>query len=336
MTTIASPMGIAIAPNTLNTRTSARTGLVGFLCEVTEEPVTFNECLVCAQRGAPGCPMVPAVIHDIASSVRNSEYANNLAKEHGADIGFSAIELVGCPRQHVLKKRHAFWEKPSAMYRMAFGSGYHAALAKYPGGVREQALTWKFQFLGKTVLLVGTPDFFYRAPSGWHISDYKVTANPPFGHKVPICVHCDLDLYKGDDGLMCPNCGALNPRSSAVARVYRPAQARSSHILQVNLYALLIEKNAALLEKEYGLKAETFAGAQIVYLSPKTPVRCNVKLDRNIAMAFLKARLNSLLTNDLPPVLDEVDELWRCGYCPVRAHCEQAYGGPVGKQAIAV
>lgn len=90
-----------------------------------------------------------------------------------------------------------------------------------------------------------------------------------------------------------------------------------------------------MLEKEYGLKAETFAGAQIVYLSPKTPVRCNVKLDRNIAMAFLKARLNSLLTNDLPPVLDEVDELWRCGYCPVRAHCEQAYGGPVGKQAIA-
>jgi hypothetical protein len=313
--------------------THTNTGLVGFLCEVTDEPITFSECQTCAEKGAPGCPMVPAIIHNIASGIRDSDYANILAKENGADIGFSATELVGCPRQHVLKKKHPFREKPSAMYRMSFGSGYHAALSEYPNGIKEQRLIWKFDYLGRKVLLVGTPDIVELTPSGWLISDYKVTANPPFGRKVPICVHCDLDLYKGDDGLMCPNCGVLNPRSSAVSRVYRPPQARSSHVLQVNLYALLIEKNAALLKEKYGLESASFSGAQIAYLSPKTPVRCEVKLNRETTLAFLKARLASLLKNELPPVIDDVDEYWRCDFCPVRSHCEQAHGGPVGKAA---
>ena len=314
------------------TTIATQAGLAGFLCEVTEEPVTFQECLACAQRGAPGCPMIPAVLHDITTSMRSSEYANDKAKAAGAEVGFSVTELLGCPRQYRLKKQHPYWEKPSSMYRMAFGSGYHAALAQYPDGIKEQTLTWKFTFLGKSVLLVGTPDFINATPNGWYILDYKETGNPPFGHKVPICVHCDLDLYKGDDGLMCPNCGALSPRSAAVARVFRPPQARSSHVSQVNLYALLIEKNAALLEEKYGVKASGFSGAEIVYLSPKTPVRCDARLDRDTTLSLLKAKLTALLSNNLPPVLDDVDELWRCDYCPVRAHCEQAHGRPVGKQ----
>jgi len=133
---------------------------------------------------------------------------------------------------------------------------------------------------------------------------------------------------------MCPNCGALNPRSSAVARVYRPPQARSSHAQQVNLYALLVAKNAALLKEKHGVKAEGFCGAQVVYLSPKTPVRCDIALEREGTLAFLKARLTTLLSGAMPPVLDELDELWRCDYCPVRTHCETLHGAPVGKAAI--
>ena len=315
------------------TSTTTKNGLAGLLCEVTDEPVTFDECLACAQRGAPGCPMVPAVIHDIASSIRDPEYANQLAKEAGADVGFSVTELIGCPRQHVLEKQYPYWEKPSSLYRMAFGSGYHAALAKYPEGICEQTLTWKFTFQGKTVLLVGTPDFIEATPDGWQITDYKETGNPPFGRKVPICVHCDLELYQGDDGLTCLNCGPLNSRSTGVARVYRPPQARSSHALQVNFYALLVEKNAELLERNYGATASGFAAAQVVYLSPKFPLRCDVMLDREATIAFLRSRLTALLSDDLPPVLDEADELWRCDYCPVRAPCEGLHGGPVGKAA---
>ncbi|MEW6401808.1 MAG: hypothetical protein AB1649_08420 [Chloroflexota bacterium] len=316
--------------------TNTQSGLAGFLCEVTDEPVSFQECLACAQRGAPGCPMIPAAIHDIASSIRDPEYANKLAKAAGADVGFSATELLTCPRQHLLKKQHAYWEKPTSMYRMGFGSGYHAALAQYPGGIREETLSWKFAVLGRSILLVGTPDHFEATPNGWFITDYKATANPPFARKVQICVHCDLDLYAGDDGPTCPNCGPLNPRSAAVSRVTRPPAARSSHVQQVNIYALLIQKNSAMLEKKHGVKTDRFAGAQVVYLSPKTPVRCNVVLDREATLSFLKQRLTALLSGNLPPIISDVDELWRCDYCPVRAHCEQLHGGPVGKAAIGI
>lgn len=315
--------------------TNTQTGLVGFLCEVTEEPVTFQECLACAKRGAPGCPMVPAIIHDIASSIRSPEYANDLAIKAGAEVGFSATELLGCPRQYRLKKRHPYWEKPSGMYRMTFGSGYHAALSKYSAGIAEETLTWKFKLLGKSVLLVGTPDLIELRTDGWFITDYKVTGNPPFGRKVPICNHCDLEMYKGDDGLTCPNCGPLNPRSSAISRVYRPAQARSSHVEQVNLYALLIEKNASLLAKKHNMSepVENTCGGQIAYLSQKGAVRCDVQLDRAAALALLKIRLSALLSEDLPPILDDADELWRCDYCAVRAHCEKLHGSPVGRPA---
>ena len=66
--------------------TIIQTGLVGFLCEVTEEPVTFEECLACAQRGAPGCPMVPAIIHDIASSIRSSEIGRASCRERVCEL----------------------------------------------------------------------------------------------------------------------------------------------------------------------------------------------------------------------------------------------------------
>ena len=316
------------------TTTNTQIGLVGFLCEVTEEPVTFQECLACAQRGAPGCPMVPAIIHDIASSVRSPEYANELAIKAGAEVGFSATELLGCPRQYRLKKQHPYWEKPSGMYRMTFGSGYHAALSTYTGGIAEQTLTWKFKLQGKSVLLVGTPDLVELRPDGWYITDYKVTGNPPFGRKVPICNYCDLEMYKGDDGLTCPNCGPLNARSSAISRVYRPAQARSSHVEQVNLYALLIEKNLAMLVQKHNLSGEAlekFCGGQIAYLSQKGIVRCDVQLDRAAALALLKTRLSALLSEYLPPIIDDADELWRCDFCAVRAHCEKLHGRPVGK-----
>jgi len=121
-----------------------------------------------------------------------------------------------------------------------------------------------------------------------------------------------------------------------IQRVYRPPQARSSHALQVNLYALMIEKNAHKLANMLNaLPSDKFAGAQIVYFGEKEPVRCAVKLDRNATMNFLKVALTELIQPDLPPVLSEVDELWRCDYCPVRSVCEQIHGGPVGKAALA-
>ena len=118
--------------------------------------------------------------------------------------------------------------------------------------------------------------------------------------------------------------------------MYRPPQARSSHALQVNLYALMIEKNAHKLANMLNVPhSNKFAGAQVVYFGEKEPVRCAVKLDRTATMNFLKVALAELIQPDLPTVLSEVDELWRCDYCPVRSVCEQVQGGPVGKTALA-
>jgi len=316
------------------TQTATQTGLVGFLCEITDQPISFQECLACASKGAPGCSMVPAVIHVASNSIRDPQYAQKLAEQAGAEIGFSVTELLSCARQTRLKSDVPYYEKPSALYRMNRGTGYHGLLSQYTDGIREETLSWKFTFRGKSILLVGTPDMIELTPNGWLITDYKVTGNAPFGRKVNVCGRCEADLYKGDDGLTCPTCGVLRSKAD-ISKVYRPPQARSSHAMQVNLYALLVEKNADHLARKLNAKnPKQFAGAQVVYFPDKVPVRCLVTLDRAAAMTLLKAALSALISPELPPVLDVVDELWRCDYCPVRLVCEQMHGGPVGKVAL--
>jgi len=278
--------------------------------------------------------MVPAVILAAISSIRDPNYADNLAVQAGADIGFSVTELLGCPRQTRLKAENPYYEKPSSMYRMNRGTGYHAMLAaSSTSGIAEKTLTWKFTYRGKSVLLVGTPDLIEWTPQGWYITDYKVTGKAPYGSKIPKCPHCGGDVYKDGKDFYCTTCIA-HVKNRHAPRVYIPPQARSSHVDQVNLYALLIEKNLRLLQSLFPQATATFAGAQIVYLPDDKPVRIQVNLDRDAAMALLKSRLAALLATDLPPVLEEVDELWRCDYCPVRAICEQHHGGPVGKERL--
>src|SRR5258708_19719925 len=100
----------------MTTTTATPTGLVGLQCEVTGEPVSFSECLACAQRGAPGCPMIPAVIHTIANSRRDPEYANALAKNAGAKQGFSVTELLPSPPQYTLNPHYPYPYNPSPPY----------------------------------------------------------------------------------------------------------------------------------------------------------------------------------------------------------------------------
>ncbi len=317
------------------TPTTTQAGLVGFTCEVTNQAVSFQECLACAQKGAPDCPMVPAVIHVATKSIRDPRYAQKLAEQAGAEIGFSVTELLSCARQLRLKQENPYYEKPSSLYRMNRGTGYHSLLSEYPEGIREETLSWRFKFHGKSILLVGTPDLIELTPDGWLITDYKVTGHAPGGRKIMLCGKCEGEIYTGEDGLTCRDCGSIFRSKSELTQVYRPPQPRSSHVMQVNLYALLIEKNAdALAGKLNAAKPGQFAGAQVVYFTDKAPVRCAAKLDREATMAFLKSVLAALISPDLPPIINEVDELWRCDYCPVRSFCEEIHGGPVGKAAL--
>ncbi len=317
------------------TLTAPSVGLAGFLCEVTNQAVSFQECLMCAQKGAPGCPMVPAAIYVAVNSIRDPKYSQKLAEQAGAEIGFSVTEILSCARQLRVKQENPYYEKPSSLYRMNRGSGYHGLLSEYPEGIREETLSWRFKFQGKSVLLVGTPDLVELTSNGWLITDYKVTGNAPIGKKVMLCGKCEGETYKGEDGLTCRDCGSLLRSRSELIQVYRPPQPRSSHVMQVNLYALLVEKNAdALAGRLKVANPGQFAGAQVVYFPDKTPVRCQAPLDREPTMAFLKKVLMALISSDLPPIVSEVDELWRCDYCPVRSLCEEMHGGPVGKAAL--
>jgi len=318
------------------TTATQQIGLVGFLCEVTDQAISFHDCLACARSGAPGCSMVPAAVH-IAANFRDPLYAQKLAYQAGAEIGFSVTEVINCARQTRFKQTYPYHEKPSSLYRMNRGTGYHNLLSEYPEGIREQTLSWKFTFRGRSILLVGSPDLIELTPEGWHITDYKVTGNAPFGRKVTLCGKCEGETYESKDGLTCRNCGSILHSRSDVTRVYRPPEARSSHAQQVNLYALLVEKNAeSLARKLNSANPGQFAGAQVVYFPDKMPVRCFVTLDRGETMQFLKTALAALIAPELPPILDDAEELWRCDYCPVRSVCETIHGGPVGKAALEV
>ena len=312
------------------TKSPSLVGLVGFDCEVTGEPVSFDVCLACAREGAPGCPMTPALVERIRDDIRPQDFAQRLAEEHGADIGFSVTEVIYCPRKQRLSNQYPYNEKPSSLYRMKRGSGVHADLALYSGGIREARLHWKFLFGGRKVLLTGSPDLIETRPDGWYISDYKVTGNPPRRRWVYLCTGCQAETVKEERTFHCPNCGPL--RRDHVDRLALLPEARDGHARQVNLYGLLIEKNAEKLATDHGLEDPgDIAGGQVVYLPHDLPVRCEVRYDRNATMAFLKERLNALLSLELPPVLIGG---WECDYCPVRAHCEDLHGGPVGKAAL--
>jgi hypothetical protein len=316
--------------------TTKQTGLVGFICEITDQPISFNDCLDCAIKGAPGCSLVPAVVQAAIKSLRDPDYSDKLAFQAGADVGFSVTEILGCPRQTLLKAQNEYYEKPTALYRMNRGTGYHAMLsaATESGFISEETLKWRFTYRGKSVLLVGTPDLIEWTPKGWYITDYKVTGKAPFGRKAMRCPHCANDLIKdGAKDYYCQSC-KVQVKNRHAERVYIPAQARSSNVMQVNLYALLIEKNLAELQKRIPYANAKFAGGQIVYLPDDKPVRCEVGLDRDSAMAFLKKRLADLLSDDLPGIIDEVEDLWRCDYCPVRSICESHHGGSIGKAGL--
>jgi hypothetical protein len=210
-------------------------GLAGFLCEVTGEAVSFSECLACAQKGAPGCPMVPAAVHVAANSIRDPLYAQKLAEQAGAEIGFSVTELISCARQTRLKQENPYYEKPSSLYRMNRGTGYHDLLSQYPNGLREETLSWKFKFRGKSILLVGTPDLIELTPEGWLITDYKVTGNAPYGRKVALCGKCEGETYTGEDGLTCRNCGSISIQVDTTRFIARRSLFVSCHTGQ--LYA---------------------------------------------------------------------------------------------------
>jgi len=257
----------------------------------------------------------------IISGIRPPDLANQLAAEHGAEVGFSVTELLHCPRRQRLEQDHTWYEKPDGMYRMTRGSAIHDYLSRSSGGLKESRLSWTFRFLGRTITLSGMPDLVELRPEGIFITDYKVTENPPRDKTIWICSGCNIAVTKSGTKFLCPNCGEIT--RSAAYRTVETARARSSHVMQINLYGLLIEKNLRQVADALGATGEPpVSGGEVLYLPPTLPMRCPVPYDCAKTLVFLKDRLKVLLSPDLPPVLAEEDEgKWECGFCPLAEVC---------------
>jgi hypothetical protein len=329
-------------------------GFAGFLCEVTEQPVSVQDCLACAQNGAPGCPMTPALVERIAEGVRPLHFSKNFATRSGADFGISVTELIGCPRRFRLVREHAYFEKPTSMARTQRGTARHADLALYSGpGLKELRISWSFTYSHPEgqkvrVILTGQPDLLSLRSDGWLITDYKDTENPPRPTYTYTCHLHPEEIagkphWRGRGPFTCSHCGTLT--RAQVDEYITPPAARTTHALQIHLLALLVTKNGALLASEYNqtrklhcswntpaaVEDTPVAAGEIAYLGL---LRCSVVPDTAAALAHLKRRLAALLSKNLPPILSDPVELWECGYCPVRDACEQLHGGPVGRDQI--
>jgi predicted RNA-binding Zn-ribbon protein involved in translation (DUF1610 family)/CRISPR/Cas system-associated exonuclease Cas4 (RecB family) len=316
MTTIA-PAAILVSAQPVSPH-----GLAGFICEVTGSPVAFADCLACAKaRQNPGCPLPAAVIERIVTGIRPPDLADQIAAEHGAQIGFSVTELLKCSRRKRLEKEHAWYEKPQGLYRMMRGTAVHDHLNSAAVGLQESRLYWTFKYIGWTVTLSGQPDVVEARPEGLYVADYKVTENPPRDKNTWVCSGCGAACMRSKSGFLCPNCGQIG--RSAAYRTVEVAQARSTHIMQINLYCLLVEKNIGQVAAALGATGELpVCGGEVIYLPPTLPMRCPIPYTRDATLTFLKERLRVLLAPTLPPILVEDDDgKWECGFCPLAEVC---------------
>jgi len=298
--------------------------------------------------------MTPALVERILAGIRPQDFSQRHAMASGAQFGISVTELLACPRRFRLVREYPYYEKPTAMARTQRGTARHTDLALYSGpGLKELRLSWAFSYtppggLKVMVVLTGQPDLLWLCDGGWVITDYKDTQNPPRPTYTYTChVHPNVIAghphWRGRGPFTCPDCGNLT--RSQVDEYVEPPVARDTHAMQIHLLALLVQKNLSLLAEVYNADRQRHVDWQTPPAGEDTPVtggeiaylgllRCPVVPDVAAATAHLKRRLAALLSPETPPILSNPDELWECGYCPVREACEQLHGGPVGRDQL--
>jgi len=330
----------------------------GFVCELTGDAIAPEDCLACARKGAPGCEVgSPAIIAGIARHQRPVNYALGIAQDQRSDLsldaGFSVTELLSCPRKQRLLQQEDWYEKPSKLYYAFRGTLFHGEAELYLQSdvlsAGEQRLFWFLKFGGKTIGLSGQPDLllFDTERGGWVLVDYKTTKEVPgrtYRYTCPVTnsVIYDVPFRVRGKNVNCPWCAAKHPIEE-VSVEELPPQPRGSHVEQVQLYTLLIEKNAAALAAEVNAKAgegivppnAPVIGAELVYLDMNNQKRIPADiLPREERMDLLKRKLTEHLAPGLPPILTDVAEMWSCDYCPVRPACAAYHGGRVGKEML--
>lgn len=289
----------------------------GFLCEANGEPVAPPACLACARRGAlPGCQMTAPVVKGILDGLRPD------------DFGLTVTTLLGCARKERLKQEVPYHLRPSETwwaYRGQLMHGVAAAFAEADGqALAEVRLSMQVVLDGRTVEISGQPDLVLLDRG--HLIDFKTTKSVPRRWLTYVCPATGAVIREGAWPLRapiaCPHCGeAHDPKDVGQEGPPRPYR---RHAEQIQLYRLLLWEN--------GIEVRS---AEIVYQDMAEQVRIPVDLwPLERARALLEARLALHLTEDLPGIVTDPEDVWECDWCPVRAACEALHGGPVGRAAL--
>ena len=337
-------------------------GFQGFICEMSGEQVSPDECLGCALAGAPGCDYgSPAMIAGIARNMRVPGFSTRISQENAPedivpDFGFSATELLGCPRKYHLGQMYPWWEELSKLYWAFRGQIMHERAEQYaaldPFAIVERRLFYYAKVHGRTVAVSGAPDLIRYNPQrgGWELVDYKTIKKiaPFYRHTCPYTgeVITEMPFPVNGKGITCFTCSEKHAkREVRIEKV--PFQPRGSHTQQMQIYAHLVEnvrdKLAAQINEQLakaGLSVQvpddaTVVSAELHYMSMEKPKRAPVEIwpekDRR---NFITDRLRAMLRDDLPPIIDDPREVWQCNYCPLRGVCEDEHNGKVGKAAL--
>ena len=288
----------------------------GFICEVTDEPVTPAACMACARSGPlPGCPMSAPVVKGILDGLRPD------------DFGVTVTTLLGCTRKQRLKIEFDYHTRPHELWWAYRGQLMHGIAAAYaasdPHAIAERRFTMVLEANDGFVEISGQPDLVYTDRG--LLVDYKTTKAVPGPWRTYTCPETEAVIREGpfawrNKYITCPHC----PDGEHVARevlhegLPRPYR---SHVQQVSAYRLLMAENDVTVER-----------AQIIYQDMREQLPIEVELlPLDETLALLQERLALFTSPEFPPVITDPDEVWQCDYCPVRGVCERLHGGPVGK-----
>lgn len=282
---------------------------VGFVCEADGLAVTPEQCVACARHGArPGCQQSAPVITGILNGLRSG---------HALTI----TVLLGCARKARLMQTEDYQLKPAEAWWAYRGQLMHGVSAAYAQGDPSVLAEQRFSMLINGVEVSGQPDLVLVDRR--HLVDYKTTKAVPGPWRIWTCPMLGVITREGQFACRTKwlDCRACGGRHEATAiETQHPPRAYASHIQQVSLYRLLLWEN--------GVEVDT---AEIIYQDMRQQLRVPVELlSLSEARALLEARLTEHTQPNLPDVLHDLDDIWQCAFCPVRAACEYQHGAPMG------
>jgi CRISPR/Cas system-associated exonuclease Cas4 (RecB family) len=211
-----------------------------------------------------------------------------LTQETRTEIRLSPSSASGCKRRRILEMLEPYYLDPEKLWAAAIGRAVHEWLQNIPeeGVIRELELTMPLDVYGVTVPLVGRIDYY--DPERKLLLDYKTVSE--FTN--------------------------WNSKTGKRELLELPAP---DHVLQVNLYSLLLRYNGYSVEEAaiWYVRVHKTATRRIY------PVELWDEEEAYLWAVELAAPLaEAVKTGKLPPPYpEEHPDAWRCKFCPVSEAC---------------